>query len=158
MSFESSLVWVDPGFLCFGERPGLWRSHDEDLAHLRQLGVQAMISLLDEKHLIPTYLQSGFTAAAIPLADFQAPSLQQIAVCMRMLQDLHSAGTPAYIHCYAGRGRAGTMAAAWLISRGMGAQDAIERLRRIKAGTVETDAQYNALLEYAATLTGTPKS
>ena len=158
MSFESSLVWVDPGFLCFGERPGLWRGQEEDLAHLRRLGIQAMISLLDEKHLIPAYLQSGFAAASIPLSDFQAPSRQQIAVCMRLLQDLEAAGTAAYIHCYAGRGRSGTMAAAWLIHKGMSALDAIARLRRIKAGTVETDAQYNALVEYAAALTESPES
>ena len=152
MSFESSLVWVDPGFLCFGEKPGRWRPIEEDLQLLQGQGVGAIISLLEVEPSLRLYESKGFFTRHIPIIDFHAPSHAQLSECTQILKDLRGRSLPAYLHCYAGIGRSGTMAAAWLIASGEQAVEAIARIRRAKPGAIESDLQYNALLEFAALL------
>ncbi len=150
MSFESSLVWIEKGRLCFGEKPGRWRNILTDLDFLRDNGVRAILSLREQESSLRVYMENGFVAAHLPLIDFAAPSRQQIDDCMRMMEHLLERGGPLYFHCFAGLGRSGTIAAAWLIKRGVAAVEAIDTIRRLRPGAVESDAQYNALFEFAA--------
>jgi atypical dual specificity phosphatase len=152
MSFESSLTWVQPGFLCFGEKPGRWRSIEDDIAFLQTHRVAAIISLLEVEPALDLYHTKGFFARNIPVHDFQAPSQSQIVECMEILHQLNARGVPTYIHCYAGLGRSGTMAGAWLIRSGTAPVEAITKIRRARPGAIESDLQYNALLEFAASL------
>lgn len=150
MSFETSLVWIDPPFLAFGEKPGRWRPLDQDLDLLRSHRIGAILSLLDEDAATDVYRRSGFEVMHVPVRDFQAPTRSQIKTCVQLLSDLHQRDIPAYVHCYAGFGRSGTIAAAWLIHRGMPPLEAVTAVRRLKAGTIETESQLTSLLEFAA--------
>jgi atypical dual specificity phosphatase len=150
MSFESSLVWVQPSLLCFGEKPGRWRAIEEDLDLLYRCGVRGIISLIEQETQIALYLKKGFIATNIPVVDFHAPSQAQIDECMKVISDLHALSKPVYLHCFAGVGRSGTMAAAWLIHGGKEPLDAIRTIRGLKLGTIESDEQLNALFEFAA--------
>jgi atypical dual specificity phosphatase len=146
MSFETSIKWVNENVLCFGEKPGKWRSVHEDLEFLKASGIRSILSLVEEEPQLENYLRSGFDAHHVPVDDFQAPTMEQIEECMQYI----ASRSPIYVHCYAGYGRAGTIAAAWLIKNGMSAIDAIRTIRALRPGAIEVDVQFDALLEYAA--------
>ena len=57
-----------------------------------------------------------------------------------------------YIHCYAGYGRTGAILAAYLVATGTGPFAAIERVRAVRPGAVESAAQERFVLEYSRRL------
>lgn len=117
----------------------------EDLEFLKTSGVRAILSLVEEESQLENYRSAGFDAHHVPVDDFHAPTMEQIENCMAYI----ASHGPIYVHCYAGYGRAGTIAAAWLIKNGMTAIDAIRTIRNLRPGAIEVDVQFDALLEYA---------
>jgi atypical dual specificity phosphatase len=148
MSFDNSFQWITAGCVAFGERPGRWRDVQQDLEWLRDVGIRTILSLVERETWLEQYQKAGFKAHHVPIDDFQAPTMDQIKQCMNVISD----GQPVYIHCRAGLGRSGTIAAAWLIYNGIPPIDAIRTVRKRRPGAVEVDAQFDALLEYAASL------
>ena len=53
------------------------------------------------------------------------------------------------VHCAAGLGRTGTIIACWFAHEKMSGRDAIARIRRLRPGSVETDEQADAIMEFA---------
>ena len=53
------------------------------------------------------------------------------------------------VHCTAGLGRTGTILAAFLVSQGLSAERALERIRKLRPGSVETSEQVQAIEEFA---------
>jgi atypical dual specificity phosphatase len=144
MSFENSFNWIDGKKVSFGERPGRWRDVRQDLEWLRNQGIRTILSLVEKETWIDVY--QGFQTHHVPVNDYHAPEMEQIEECMRIIQS----DAPIYIHCVAGLGRAGTIAAAWLIHNGNPPIDAIRIIRKMRPGAIEVDEQFDALLEYAA--------
>jgi atypical dual specificity phosphatase len=144
MPFEHSFNWVNHGILCFGELPGRWRSVEEDLKFLKDQNIRSILSLVEDEIYLDEYRKAGFHVLHVPVDDFNAPTMEQIDTCVEYIE---SRG-PTYVHCYAGYGRSGTIAAAWLIRNGTSAIEAIRTIRRIRPGAIEVDVQFDALLEY----------
>jgi atypical dual specificity phosphatase len=152
MSFDHSFQWVNAGRVAFGELPGRWRDVQQDLDWLRKTGIQAILSLIETEAWLEEYREAGFKTYHIPIDDYHAPTIEQIHKSIEII----SKDQPIYIHCHAGLGRAGTIAAAWLIHSGTPPIDAIRIVRQLRPGAVEVDDQFDALLEYAATAAKTP--
>jgi protein tyrosine phosphatase (PTP) superfamily phosphohydrolase (DUF442 family) len=99
----------------------LWRGGAPGKADLRALaaaGVTTVVDLRAEHGLvIPEELlaELGITRVAIPIRDGQTPTTEQVA---RFFEAVDASEGPVYLHCGAGVGRTGTMAAAYLVSRG----------------------------------------
>ena len=144
--FETSFNWVKSGLLSFGEKPGRTRALEEDLRFLKKAKIGAILSLVEEEPQLENYKESGFLTLHVPVEDFNAPTMEQIENCVRFINE----HPPIYVHCYAGYGRSGTIAAAWLIRQGMSAHEAIRVIRRLRPGAIEVDVQFDALLEYAS--------
>jgi protein-tyrosine phosphatase len=53
------------------------------------------------------------------------------------------------VHCFAGVGRTGTVLAAWMVAQGMEPDAAIEELRALRPGSVETRGQADAVRRFA---------
>ncbi|HMO56866.1 MAG TPA: dual specificity protein phosphatase [Roseiflexaceae bacterium] len=94
---------------------------------LHSLGVRAVLSLQAERH----DEFSGPPPARhlrVPVEDFHAPTIEQLQVACEFLEDTHRAGHPTLVHCHAGVGRAPLTAAAFLVTQGHSAAEAIERI------------------------------
>ena len=53
------------------------------------------------------------------------------------------------VHCTAGLGRTGVVLACYFTAKGLTAQNAIARVRRMRPGSVETDEQAEAVEQFA---------
>jgi atypical dual specificity phosphatase len=62
-----------------------------------------------------------------------------------VVEDSVAAGNPVGVHCTAGLGRSGTMAAAYLVAEGASADEAIATVRQLRPGSIETSAQEDAV-------------
>ena len=76
------------------------------------------------------------------MRDFAAPSTEQIERSLDAVLETLAAGKAAAVHCGGGLGRTGTVLACYLASsEGLGAEEAIQRVRAMRPGSVETPAQ-----------------
>ncbi|MFT5685536.1 MAG: protein-tyrosine phosphatase [Myxococcota bacterium] len=85
------------------------------------------------------------TLHRIPVEDYTAPTPPQLSEAVAILQADLAAGERVVVHCMAGRGLAGTAAAAVLIVRGMAPGDAIMLVRWVRPGAIQSADQENRL-------------
>jgi ADP-ribosyl-[dinitrogen reductase] hydrolase len=134
-------------------RGRVWqRSLALDAAVISQAGFDTVLSLLDDAELaalgaagLHQQLRSvGVDTLQFPIHDFGVPGADALpvwrAVQAEVLIRLH-AGRNVLVHCAAGLGRTGTVVALLLKALGEPAEVAIEQVRKVRPGTVETDAQ-----------------
>ncbi len=93
----------------------------------------------------------GFVELYEPVPDFGAPSVAQIDRIVNFVeQQIETWERPTVITCAAGIGRTGTILAAYLVNTGWGAQEAIDFIRQLRPGSIQTVAQEDAVRDYAA--------
>lgn len=137
------------------------RNLAEDIASIADHGIRLVVSLLDDAELtrhgaqaLPAGLAArGIAWLQIPIEDYQPPGADTEARWNAALPDLLrrlAAGEAMLIHCAAGLGRTGTMAATLLVAAGETAVAAISHVRQIRPGTVETAGQEAFVQAFAA--------
>lgn len=94
----------------------------------------------------------------LPTPDDEAPSMAHLAQGIAFIESAIGSGGKVYIHCSAGVGRAPTMAAAYLIRRGYGADDALDLIRSARPFITITPPQMRRLRELEALQTARPAS
>lgn len=94
----------------------------------------------------------------LPTPDDEAPSMAHLAQGIAFIESALDSGGKVYIHCSAGVGRAPTMAAAYLIRRGYGADDALDLIRSARPFITITPPQMRRLRELEALQTARPDS
>lgn len=135
--------WVDPQFLA-----ALGRPDEADLAWLRDQGVQVVITLTE--HPLPRSWvnDAGLMAVHIPVPDMDAPSGRQLRAAVDTIERAKKSGMGVAVHCAAGKGRTGTVLAAYLVTQGMTAGEAIRKVRELRPGSIETFEQERAVIEW----------
>ncbi|WP_067480845.1 protein-tyrosine phosphatase family protein [Actinomadura hibisca] len=108
----------------------VWRGAAPTTAGYRALaerGVRTVVDLRAEKDVqIPREVTSlGLTVLRLPVRDGQTPTATQVD---RFLAVVREAQGPVFVHCGAGVGRTGSMAAAYLVATGQA--DAVTATRR----------------------------
>lgn len=130
--------------------PGSRRPLEEDLLFLRDQGIDALVSLTETPVSPEALGHHGIEPLHLPVPDYHAPTQEQLDAYVGAVQGWMSEGRRVGTHCFAGRGRTGTFLAALFVARGMDAEAAIAEVRRLRPGSIETDAQEEAVREFAA--------
>ena len=124
-------------------------------AALAEMGVRALVSLTPEPPpaaWLAAHGVTGFHVEGVP--DRGAPTVAQLATAVDFIERSLAAGQPVAVHCMAGQGRTGAVLAAYLVKQGEPAEQAITRLRAMRANSVESTAQEQAVHAYADWLAG----
>lgn len=143
---RTDFTWIVPGVLAAMSRPHNLRSALEFLKD-EKVGV---IITLTESSLQPALIEEfGFEYHHLPLRDFAAPSWELVCRFVAIVKRARECGKSTVVHCLAGRGRSGTMAACYLVSLGRSSREAAAEVRRLRPGSIETVEQEEAVHEYA---------
>lgn len=155
-------VWQAGGLLgmtiCPGQPPwngfdlGRERDLDADITAIRAWGANILVSLMEGEemreygvHDIPLRARKlGIQHLHLPIPDMHVPE-QEFEMAWRhagpaLHQELQRGGK-IVLHCYAGLGRTGTIAARMLVEAGMTPEEAINRVRAARPGTIQTRLQ-----------------
>jgi atypical dual specificity phosphatase len=123
------------------------RPWPHDVAWLREQGVTAIVSLTEAVPDLP-----GLDVMRLPVVDMTSPTVGQLHAAVGFMRDVVAKGGAVVAHCTAGMGRTGTILAAYLVSEGLPAEEALRRVRELRPGSVETPEQEEILFAYAAAL------
>ena len=141
--------WVIEDQVAGMPRPGARRPLEQDLQFLQDQRVDVLVSLT-EAPVDPVALEAhGIEPMHLPVADFHAPTQDQLDRYIAAVQAWTAEGRVVGTHCAAGLGRTGTFLAALLVARGRTAEEAIAEVRRLRPGSIETKAQEDAVRELA---------
>lgn len=148
--------WVVDHDLAAMPQPGGSRDLDNDLDFLAEQGISLLVSLTIQSTSLKAVTDSGMDLLHLPVEDFTAPSFAQMREFIRTVDARHADGQAVGVHCTAGLGRSGTMLAAYFVSKGMRAEDALAEIRRLRPGSVETQGQEAAIAAFADSLAADP--
>jgi protein-tyrosine phosphatase len=158
-TLQISVVEVPGGALlglshCPGRCGGTYgqRELSADLASIEDFGADVLLTLIEEQEFtrlgVPNFAAEArdrqFTWHHVPIPDFGVPSAATWAAWGTARDDVRrviKTGGRLALHCAAGLGRTGTIAAKILSESGMTVDEAIAEVRRCRPGTIETAAQ-----------------
>lgn len=141
--------WLLPGRVLAGEHPA---------AHLDRLeaaGVTHFVDLTEQQRYTPRRARHH----AHPITDFGIPTDAGMRATLATIEAALAQGEMVYLHCQAGIGRTGTVAACLLVERGAKPDEALAVLaHKFKANaksawvsrTPETEAQRAFVLRWGA--------
>ena len=127
--------WAEPGKLLAGEYP---RNLDDEssaakMAALKDAGVELFIDLTVEGEL-RSYRRWAAPAEylRVPIVDMSIPeTYADAAAALDAIDACIAAGKIAYVHCWGGIGRTGTIVGCWLARHCGSGEDALERLAEL---------------------------
>lgn len=128
------------------------RSVEADLSAICHWGASALLSLVEaeefERYGVPDLgarvRARGLRWHHLPVPDMGVPAGTQTLAQhaeVRAVREALRRGERVLLHCAAGLGRTGTLAAGLLVAEGWQAARAIEAVRHIRPGTLETPGQ-----------------
>ena len=147
-------ILAPPGRLALAAGPGTgFRSVEQDLDTIAELGFDAVFCLQTNDELgsvergdsmasRATALEAlGIDAYFFTVADFHAFEPKDLRECLDVLTQCLDDDQSVLVHCWAGQGRTGTVAACALIDRGASSEDALAHVRRARPGAVANPPQ-----------------
>lgn len=154
--------WIVPFFLAVMSTPRHVR--DIDVLASAHIGIRHIITLTEETPLPEEwFFHKAVSHTHLPIANYRAPTIEQVDLFFRLIKD--PTKIPLLIHCGGGKGRAGTMIACYLAIYGfqmptaqawsqpiMSAGEAIQKLRQLRPGSIETEEQERFVQTFVSTV------
>lgn len=157
--------------LCPGKRGtstfgSAWvRDLDADIAAIAAWGASAMVTLIEEhefrllgvERLPEAVRAAGMAWHHLPITDVSVPDERFERTWPGLWSQLSAsldAGERVLVHCRGGLGRAGTVAALMLVESGEAPEVAIDRVRAVRPGAIETAEQESWVRRRARTGNG----
>lgn len=93
----------------------------------------------------------GLAWLHLPIPDMGTPRSPAVAAAVVERLEAHlGEGRTAVLHCLAGLGRTGTLAACLLVARGRAPEEAVAAVRAVRPGSVQNEAQEAFVVDYQA--------
>ncbi|MCH7843060.1 MAG: dual specificity protein phosphatase family protein [Chloroflexi bacterium] len=121
----------------------------DDLSFLYHQGVRAVIRMEERTIAADSGNMVDLVDLFEPVPDFTPPEPDQILRMIEFIDQQTKEKRPVVVSCYAGIGRTGTVLACYLVHRGEEATDAINRVRELRPGSIQTPEQQAAVHRYA---------
>jgi len=137
--------WVDQPHLAAMAAPG----SADDLTWLRRHKVDVVVSLTEYPLPRDWIDDAGLMVVNVPVPDMEPPTDRQLDYLIDTIRKANTSGMAVAVHCEAGMGRTGTVLAAYFVSQGMSWAEAVERVRELRPGSVETTEQERAVQRFA---------
>ena len=143
-NLPKNFSWLEPFKLAGCARP----ETEAELKALKDQGIRGIISLTGTplnpeigRELGLEYLHSHISGE---------PTIEQLNEILGYVERLNALSKPVLVHCGEGKGRTGTVLAAYLISHGDEADEAIRKVREKRPGSIQTAEQEKVLHEFEA--------
>ncbi len=140
--------FVIPNLLAGMAYPGITRPIEAELQALKQDGITAVVTLTESSLPKKILEEHGFNYLHLPIVDFTPPTLDQIEKFTSFVSMNHKENKGVAVHCAAGIGRTGTMLACYLVYIGETPEQAIDSIRSIRPGSIETTEQEDIIYMY----------
>jgi atypical dual specificity phosphatase len=110
-------------------------------------GVRSIITMTENS--LPESWVKNIKYLHVPTEDFSAPDMEQIDEAVEFIQIRLKNNEPVMVHCAAGIGRTGTILACYLVKyQKLSARDAIQKIRKERPGSIQSESQEIAISLY----------
>lgn len=138
-------TWIDSRILACA-----YPRSEEALAQLSAAGISTLINLDQHAHAPELLGKIGLSEIQLPTPDFTPPSVADLERGVATIEQSIAEGKRVAVHCGAGLGRTGTLLACYLVHHNFSPEAAIDRIRTLRPGSVETAEQESAVREFAS--------
>ena len=138
-------TWVDKPHLAALANP----ESAADLGWLRRNGVDVLVSLTENPVRREWVNEAGLMVVNVPVPDMEPPTDRQLDHLLDTIRRANASRMGVAVHCGAGLGRTGTVLAAYFVSKGLRPEAAIDKVRDLRPGSVETADQERAIEAFA---------
>lgn len=110
-------------------------------------GVRSIVTMTENS--LPESWVKNVKYLHVPTEDFSAPDMEQIDEAIKFIQNRLENNEPVMVHCAAGIGRTGTILACYLVKyQKLSAKDAIQKVRKERPGSIQSESQEIAISLY----------
>jgi hypothetical protein len=150
---HGNCYWLAEGAVLAGQHPGAGGA-----VRLLQAGVTHFVDLTAPGEPVQAYDAAPARYSRHAITDFGIPGIDALHATLADIEATVAAGGLVYLHCRAGIGRTGTVAACLLVNQGLGGDEALALLLRkwqvvqkrvLAPHTPETEEQRRFVREFA---------
>lgn len=120
---------------------------DDEIEWLKASGIRSIVTV--REHPLPKEWIDGLDYLHVYSLDLMSPEIEDIDKGVDFIANMIKDNKPVLVHCAAGKGRTGLLLAAYLIKyHGLNVDEAIEKVRRLRHGSIQSEHQELALRVY----------
>ena len=123
---------------------------EAEMKAVKEEGVKAIVSLTGTPLNPDVVRRLGFYFLHSHISG--APTTEQLQDIIRFIENQNEQSRPVLVHCGEGKGRTGTVLAAYLVHHGLTADEAIRTVRERRPGSIESPEQEKSIRDFETSL------